>query len=202
MGRFRIRRKRPELVVVVSLLHFGLHADLKQLQEAVYEQIRVLNSISDGILIFYGRCGNSLSDIKRDFPELSCDLGFLTDERGERVGDCISAALGGDGRYDRVISENRGLVMFMTPMWASNWSGMRSKGGPDGGRGSGLDPLFRGPDAKKVARIDTGLAFEPGFDEHVGLFAERYGLEVMDLPGCFSPAECSFRRAKDGLRNR
>ena len=94
----RLRPKRPgctsHLTVVASPLRIGLHTSLERLKAAVYDDIRRLSAFSDGILIFYGKCGNSLADLEKDFSDLSCPLYFLADESGERIDDCIAAALG------------------------------------------------------------------------------------------------------------
>ncbi|MDD1760490.1 MAG: DUF1638 domain-containing protein [Methanothrix sp.] len=79
-SRLGIRPSRADsLVVVVSLLRLGLHSDLHLLRTAVYDEIRRLSAFSDGILIFYGRCGDSLSHLEEDLADLSCPLYFLTD---------------------------------------------------------------------------------------------------------------------------
>jgi len=59
-------RRAAELVVVVSPLRLGLHSNLEQLKAAVYDNIRRLAAFSDGILIFYGKCGNALADLEHD----------------------------------------------------------------------------------------------------------------------------------------
>ena len=73
--------KAAELAVVVSPLRLGLHSDLEQLKAAVYDNIRRLAAFSDGILIFYGKCGNALADLEHDLSDLACPIYFLTDER-------------------------------------------------------------------------------------------------------------------------
>ncbi len=114
-------RKAAELVVVVSPLRLGLHSDLDLLKAAVYDNIRRLAAFSDGILIFYGKCGNALADLEHDLSDLACTIYFLTDERGERIDDCIALALGGNKNYDRTLAEHQDVALFMTPMWASHW---------------------------------------------------------------------------------
>jgi hypothetical protein len=94
------------------------------LKGAVYDNIRRHSQFSDGILIFYGKCGNSLADLEHDLLDLSCPLYFLTDEQGERIDDCIAVAFGGNENYDRALAEHQDAALFMTPMWASNWKAM------------------------------------------------------------------------------
>ena len=81
-------------MVVVSLLRLGLHSDLELLRAAVYDEVRNLSAFSDSILIFYGRCGDSLAQVKEDLADLSCPLYFLNDDKGQTIDDCIAVALG------------------------------------------------------------------------------------------------------------
>jgi hypothetical protein len=127
--------KAAQLAVVVSPLRLGLHSDLEQLKTAVYDNIRSLASFSDGILIFYGKCGNALADLEQDLADLACPVYFLTDESGERIDDCIALDLCGNENYDRALAEHQDVALFMTPMWASNWKTM----GDDAASGKRLD---------------------------------------------------------------
>jgi hypothetical protein len=184
---------------VVSLLRLGLHSDLELLRTAVYDEIRRLSAFSDGILIFYGRCGDSLAHIQEDLADLSCPLFFLADDQGQRIDDCIATALGGNEEYDRTLSEHKDVAVFLTPMWASSWKAMREEVASFG-RGRDLRAMLKGSGLKRVAGIDTGLAFEKGFEEKVDGFAREFGLERIDLPGGTRVAEKSYQRAKSSLR--
>ena len=198
-SRLGIRPSRAEgLAVVVSLLRLGLHSDLELLQTAVYDEIRRLSAFSDGILIFYGRCGDFLSHLEEDLADLSCPLYFLTDGQGQRIDDCIATALGGNEEYDRTLSEHKDVAVFMTPMWASGWKVMREENASMG-RGRDLRAMLKGTGLRRVARIDTGLSFEKGFGEKVDGFAQEFGLEKIDLLGGTSVAEKSYERAKSSL---
>ena len=200
LSRLVIRSSRPEgLTVVVSLLRLGLHSDLELLQTAVYDEIRRLSAFSDGILIFYGRCGDSLSHIQEDLADLSCPLYFLADDKGQRIDDCIAMALGGNEEYERTLSEHKDVAVFLTPMWASSWKDMRAEVASFG-RGRDLRAMLKGSGLKKVAKIETGLTFEKGFKEKVDGFAREFGLERIDLLGGTRVAEKSYERAKSSLR--
>jgi hypothetical protein len=187
-----------DLVVVVSPLRLGLHSDLEQLKAAVYDNIRRLAAFSDGILIFYGKCGNSLADLEHDLSDLACPIYFLTDEQGERIDDCIALALGGNENYDQTLAEHQDVALFMTPMWASHLKTM----GDEAASGKRLDlgTMLKGTVMTKVARIDTGLCFEPGFIEKVDGFAREFGLQRIELPGGTAVAKGCYERAKSRLR--
>jgi len=186
------------LTVVVSLLRLGLHSDLDLLRTAVYDEIRQLSAFSDGMLIFYGRCGDSLAHIEEDIADLTCPLYFLADDQGRRIDDCIATALGGNEEYDRALSEHKDVAVFLTPMWASSWKAMREEIASSG-RGRDLRAMLKGSGLKRVAKIDTALTFEKGFQVKVDGFAREFGLERIDLPGSTSVAEKSYERAKSSL---
>ena len=199
ISRFGIHTSRPEgLTVVVSLLRLGLHSDLELLQTAVYDEIRRLSAFSDGMLIFYGRCGDFLAHIQEDLVDLSCPLFFLADDQGRRIDDCIATALGGNEEYDRTLAEHKDVAVFLTPMWASSWRAMREEI-TSSGSGRDLRAMLKGTGLKRVAGIDTGLTFEKGFEEKVDGFAREFGLEKIDLSGGTSVAEKSYERAKSCL---
>ena len=185
-------------VVVVSPLLLGLHSDLEQLKAAVYNNIRRLSAFSDGILIFYGKCGSALADLEHDLSDLSCPIYFLTDEQGERIDDCIALALGGNGNYDRTLTEHQDVALFMTPMWASNWKVMGQEDEASG-KPRDLGAMLKGTGMRKVARIDTGLFFEAGLEEKVDGFAREFGLQRIELQGGTAVAKGSYERAKSRL---
>ena len=199
LSRLGIRSSPAEgLTVVVSLLRLGLHSDLELLRTAVYDEIRRMSAFSDEILIFYGRCGDSLAHIQEDLADLSCPLYFLADDQGRRIDDCIATALGGNEEYERALSEHKDVAVFLTPMWASSWKAMSEDASPGSGRD--LRAMLKGSGLKKVAKIDTGLPFENGFEEKVDGFAREFGLEKIDLPGGTRVAEKSYERAKSSLQ--
>jgi hypothetical protein len=184
--------------VVASPLRIGLHTSLERLKAAVYDDICRLAGFSDGILIFYGKCGNSLADLEKDFSDLSCPLYFLADESGERIDDCIAAALGGNEVYARTLAEHQDVALFLTPMWAANWKAMDREEAASGSRRD-LAAMLKGTVMSRVAKIDTGLCYEKGFDENVAAFARQFGLEEIALPGGAAVAEKSYERAKERL---
>jgi hypothetical protein len=197
-SRGSAQQKAADLVIVVSPLRLGLHSDLELLKVAVYDNIRRLSAFSDGILIFYGKCGNALANLEHDLSDLSCPLCFLTDESGERIDDCIAIALGGNENYDRALAEHQDVALFMTLMWACNWRAM----GEEAASGQRLDlgAMLKGTGMRKVARIDTGLCFETGFEEKVDGFAREFGLQRIELQGETAVAKGSYERAKSCLQ--
>jgi len=192
----KIRRRlenqhKPKITVVVNMLRRGLHADVEMVRVEVYRKIMEMSRFSDRILIFYGTCGHSLSNLEKDFEDLGCQLYFLKDEKGEIVEDCISAALGGNDVYARTLVNSEG-TFYLTPMWASNWEEKQKDNAI----------LSSEPDTKflklygRVAKINTGLSYEPDFDKKVSDFARFFNLKIVELQGSKKIAEQSYQNAK------
>jgi hypothetical protein len=197
----RVQQNRgQELTVVVSLLKKALHSDEKLLREEVYWSIKDHSTFSDGILIFFGLCGNALADLEEDFRHLPCPLYFLADSEGKRIDDCIAAAFGGNREYAEALSSFPGVGIFFTPMWAYHWREIdrevrRSSKSKDLGRM--LTDLGYG----KVARLDTGLKFISDFEieSKINDFARLYNLEIIRLHGGTKVVERCYWQAKGNL---
>ncbi|KAB2945246.1 MAG: DUF1638 domain-containing protein (plasmid) [Candidatus Methanoperedens sp.] len=182
---------KPKVTVVANMLRRGLHADVEMVRVEVYRKIMEMSRFSDRILIFYGTCGHSLSNLEKDFENLGCQLYFLKDEKGEIVEDCISLALGGNDVYARSLVNGEG-TFCLTPMWASNWE-EKSK-----------DNAILSPESDtkylklygRAAKINTGLSYEPDFDKNVRDFARFFDLKIVELQGSKKIAEQSYQNAK------
>ncbi|MDM7918520.1 MAG: DUF1638 domain-containing protein [Methanosarcina sp.] len=193
----KIRSKAVKKVdVVVNLLRLGLHADLELLKSEVYKNIREMAAFSDGILIFYGTCGHVLGDLEKDFIDIECPLFFLKDRDGETVEDCISAALGGNDAYARVMLEYRGKgTIYLTPMWASSWKSLEKESGSK-------DFNYRylkNPGYCLAAKINTGIPYESDFYQNVQEFALTFGMEIIDIKGSAEIAEQSYLAAMEAI---
>ncbi len=188
--------KKKTVTVVVNLLRQDLHSDLEQLKAKVYENVREMAHFSDNILIFYGSCGHTLGKLKEDFADLGCSLSFLKDENGEMIEDCISLALGGNEAYARCMLEFRGIgTIYLTPMWASSWKRLENKAqGRDFNNKYLKNSLYC-----MTAKIDTGFANNPEFDENVKEFASKFDMKITDLKGSMEIAEQSYLTARNDI---
>jgi hypothetical protein len=113
-GRANENASEQEHIVVVNVLRMALHSDGKLIKEEVYKNVREMSRFSDGILLLYGLCGNSLGDIGNDLRDLSCPIYFLTDRDDKRVDDCIAVALGGNTRYEETLRGFPEVGFFFT----------------------------------------------------------------------------------------
>jgi hypothetical protein len=180
--------KQNKSTVVANMLRRGLHKNVELLKAEVYRNIREMSQFSDGILVFYGTCGLSLVNLEKD----GCQLYFLKDEKGETVEDCISASLGGNDAYVRTLVNCESAGMFyLTPMWASSWEDLPK------------DKMFDIKYLKRyerVAKVNTGLSYEPDFDIKVRDFARFFNLKVTELKGSKKVVEQSYKNAKGGIK--
>ena len=116
------KQEEKSLTLNIYMLELALHAIPENLKKIVYSKVRAMVPHSDGILLFYGLCGNVLGKVEEDFRIPGCKVCILKEENGEIVDDCIGAVLGGRGRYLEVLKNCKGVgTFFLTPMWAANW---------------------------------------------------------------------------------
>ena len=172
-------------ILVLNILEIvGMGKKRTILKTNVYDAILKMSLFSDGMLLFYGLCGNLLKGIEGDFKFLECPLVLLRDPEGNIVDDCICAALGGKRAFMEKIKSFRGERVFMiTPMWAANWEKMVVANG----FARSLENLeeskmvFRAARYTQVAKINTGLNDQQNFESRVREFAAFYGFGITEL---------------------
>lgn len=175
------------LVVVVHVLTLGLHVDGVLLMQEVYRQIERLAAFSDGIFVLYG-VFDALRTLEHDFNDSVCPLFFLADDDGAKVEDCIALALGGNEEYANVLTNDKDIALFLTPMWAAHWQDLHE----------GFT-LMKHVRFKKVAKVDTALSYEPDFDANVNECAKQFNLHPVPLKGDTTVVHRSYLRAKSGV---
>ena len=109
------RRRVDNLAVVVNVLRLGIHIDSTLLKQEVYRQIERMADFSDGIFVLYGIC-DALRTLEQDFNGSACPLFFLAGDDGAKVEDCIALALGGNQAYANVLTNDKNIMLFLTPM--------------------------------------------------------------------------------------
>ncbi|HWR25366.1 MAG TPA: DUF1638 domain-containing protein [Methanosarcina sp.] len=68
------KEKKQEITVVVNLLRKDLHSDIDLLQSEVYLNAKEMSKISNGILLFYGKCGFSSEKVQAELQQLDCPI--------------------------------------------------------------------------------------------------------------------------------
>jgi hypothetical protein len=188
---------RRNVTVVVKMMKLALHTDIDILKSEVYRNIEEMAGFSDGILIFYGTCGHSLGNLETDFKDLDCSLYFLKDGIGEKVEDCISAALGGNDAYAETMLSNRGVgTIYLTPMWASSWDEIEN----DGFSSPDFDiKTLKSPRYSRIARIHTEISRDPDFNKNAIKVARKFDMEIVDIKGSAEIARDSYLNARNGI---
>lgn len=190
------KKNIDKFTVIVHLMELGLHTDPQLLRNEVYKKIEHIASYSDGILLFYGLCGNSLKNVEAELSHLQCPLFFLKDNENARVEDCISTALGGNYAYEKAFELCRGKgTIFFTPMWASNWKAVDKKNNISSDINK-LTNSFKKQHIEKIIKINTSGSYNRHFEEHMEQFAKHFQLDIADMPGNMNIAEKSFMEAK------
>lgn len=176
--------KGDGLTLVVEMLELALHAKPEHLKDVVYGKAREMAEFSDGILLFYGLCGNVLGKVDTELADLSCPVRILKEDNGDVIDDCIGAVLGGRAAYlEKLTSFNGVGTFFMTPMWAAHWREMVVSAGmtpdPDDLKLSKF--VFDYAGYKNVAKMDTGLNYEKKFEPMVEEFAKLFDFDIIDM---------------------
>ncbi len=173
-----------DLIIAVEILELALHATPDDLKKVVYEKARKMSGYSDGILLFYGLCGNVLGNVDMELADLPCPVRILKEDNGDVVDDCIGAVLGSRASYLEKLKSFNGVgTFFMTPMWAAHWREMVVSAGmtsdPEDIKLSKF--VFDYAGYRNVAKMDTGLYYEKQFEPMVEEFARLFDFNVIDM---------------------
>ncbi len=196
------------LTVVVNILELGLHMHPKDLKSAVYQNIREILPFSNGILLFYGLCGNVLGDVEKDFSmeKDDCIVRILRDKDDRIVDDCIGATVGGCANYFKILKENsKEPAFFFTPMYANSWkkfkvSGIDYNTNPE--EALKMDKMVNDMSGySRVAKVTTGLTYVKNFDEKIEEHAELFGYSIFEIQGDQEIFEKCYFSIKDELNN-
>ncbi|MDP2216399.1 MAG: DUF1638 domain-containing protein [Methanolobus sp.] len=192
------------LTLIVYMLELALHARPDNLKKVVYDKTEELSRYADGILLFYGLCGNVLGKIEEDFSSSPCIVRILKEDNGTVVDDCIGAVLGGRAAYLEKLTGSRGVgTFFMTPMWAAHWREMVVSAGmtqdPNDIKMSKF--VFDHAGYKNVARMDTGLYYEKDFDFMVEEFARLFEFNIIEMRASPALVEDCYSKMCADLRS-
>lgn len=188
------RMKERELTVVVNLLRKDLHSDIDNLQSEVYLNAKEMSKISDGILLFYGKCGYSSEKVQDGLQMLDCPVYFLRDAERNSVDDCISVALGGNDIYKKtmLLGNGRGAI-YATPMWLSSMSetDYRSTESFQNVRKYLSSPMY-----SLLFKINNQNYNDNNFHRNVTEFAKLFDMEIINIDGSMDVAINSYTEAK------
>ncbi|MDY0385664.1 MAG: DUF1638 domain-containing protein [Methanolobus sp.] len=199
---------QDELTVVVNILELGLHIVPKKLKSEVYQNIRKMTHFSNGLLLFYGLCGNVLGKVEEDFclEKDGCVVRILKDD--ERVvDDCIGATVGGCANYLKLLKEHsKEPAFFFTPMYANSWrefevSGIDYNSNPEEAlkMGKMINDLAG---YSRVAKVNTGLEYTKDIDEKIEEYAKLFGYSIFEICGSQELFEKCYHSIKDEIKNK
>ncbi|WP_292464421.1 DUF1638 domain-containing protein [Methanolobus sp.] len=196
-----------ESIVVVNILELGLHAVPKTLKFEVYQNIKKMISFSDGILLFYGLCGNVLGKVEEDFclEKDGCIVRILRDD--ERiVDDCIGATVGGGANYLKLLKANsKEPAFFFTPMYASSWKELLgfAKYHSDPEKAFKMAKMVNDlAGYSRVAKVNTGLTYVKDIDAKIEEYANLFGYSTFEVSGNQEIFEKCYFSIKDEIKNK
>jgi hypothetical protein len=177
-----------EFTIVVNLMELGLHAVPKILKSEVYQKIREMIPFSNGLLIFYGLCGNVLGNVEEDFclEKDGCTVRILRDD--ERVvDDCIGATVGGGANYLKLLkTHSKEPAFFFTPMYASSWRELLNINKLNSNPEKALKMAKKINDLagySRVAKVNTGLTYVKDIDAKIEEYAKLFGYSTFEING-------------------
>ncbi len=173
-------------IITINMLSISLHGNPGSLRDHVYSNVKNIAQYSNGILLFYGLCGNVLKQIENDLNSPSCPVSILKDSDGKIVDDCIGAVVGGRKSFLKMISSfNRKNTLVMTPMWINNWKKMFKYSGF-------IEHTDHIETAKfvldtmgyeNVVKINNRSPHIKNYHDKVEEFADLFGLNVLEIDG-------------------
>ncbi|MBP1909211.1 DUF1638 domain-containing protein [Methanolobus bombayensis] len=191
------RKKQQKLTVVVNLLRKDLHSDIDHLQSEVYLNAREISKISDGILLFYGKCGYSSEKVQDDLQGLDCPVYFLRDDERNVVDDCVSVALGGNDVYTKtmLLGNGRGAI-YATPMWLSsmNETDYKSTESYQNAKKYLSSPMYC-----LLFKINNHNYKDNNFHRNASEFATLFDMEIINTDGTMDIAINSYMEAKTSI---
>ena len=192
--------------LVVWELEVGLHEIPKTLKEAVYENIRAFSEKVNGIMLFYGLCGNVLGKVESECSTADCPVMVLRDYDNEVVDDCIGATIGGRGPYLSLLKSFHGEGTFIfTPMYAATteefFEYSRDRKGLTEEEMYEMNQfMFDECNYKHVGNLETGLHYTKNVEENIKRFADKYHFDVIPLSGGSQDLFVeNFRRLKEAV---
>ena len=196
-----------ESIVIVNILELGLHAVPKTLKSEVYQSIREMIPFSDGILLFYGLCGNVLGKVEEDFclEKDGCIVRILRDD--ERiVDDCIGATVGGGANYLKLLkTHSKEPAFFFTPMYASSWKELLgfAKYHSDPEKALNMAKMVNDlAGYSRVAKVNTGLTYVKDIDAKIEEYASLFGYSTFEISGNQEIFEKCYLSMKDEIKNK
>jgi hypothetical protein len=187
-----------EDAIILQLIEFSMESKPDKIKNLVYEKINNLQPYVNGVMAFYGLCGNVLGHIEDDLSKPNCPVRILKDENGEIADDCIGVSLGGRKQYLSILkSGTRGEgTFFLTPMQAAHWRELAHSSAvtPDPNDDDMIRMVFEYSNYKNVGKVATGLKYEDKFDDIVDDFSKRFNMKIIEYEGTAAVIEKTYEK--------
>jgi hypothetical protein len=191
------KEKKQELTVVVNLLRKGLHSDIDLLQSEVYLNAKEMSKISNGILLFYGKCGFSSEKAQSELHQLGCPIYFLKDDGKNIVDDCISVALGGNEIYTKTMLSGNGKgAIYATPMVLSDLNETNYKSSESYKK---ISKYLTSPMYSLLFKINNQNYKDVNFHRNASEFAKIFNMSIVNVNGTMKIAINSYMEAKTDI---
>jgi len=191
------KKKKQELTVVVNLLRKGLHSDVDLLQSEVYLNAKEMSKISNGIFLFYGKCGFSSEKIQAKLQQLGCPIYFLRDDGRNIVDDCISVALGGNEIYTKTMLSGNGKgAIYATPMVLSDLNETNYKSSEFYKK---ISKYLSSPMYSLLFKINNQDYKDVNFNRNASEFASIFNMDIINVNGTMKIAINSYKEAKTDI---
>jgi Protein of unknown function (DUF1638). len=191
------KEKKQELTVVVNLLRKGLHSDIDLLQSEVYLNAKEMSKVSNGILLFYGKCGFSSEKTQAELQQLRCPIYFLRDDGRNIVDDCISVALGGNEIYTQTMLSGNGKgSIYATPMVLSDLNETNYKSSESYKK---ISKYLISPMYSLLFKINNQDYKDVNFHRNASEFAKIFNMNIINVNGTMKIAINSYMEAKTDI---
>lgn len=196
--------------VIIWMMNLGLHEEPKDLKAEVYADLKKIDGRIDGIMMYYGLCGQAFNDILDWSKEnMKTPVTIFKDKSGKICDDCICVPIGGTDRYYELLKKYPG-VMYLTPAFACSQDELllkmeMFKGLENDGKANYemLKMILDMAGYTTTMKIDTHIGDQEHFQSECERYAKNLGLKLTELEEGWTStqiADDTYAEAKSFLR--
>lgn len=186
--------------VIIWDMSLGLHQEPEILKEKIHDELKRIDGLVDGLILYYGLCGQALLGICEWAEQnLRTPLTIFKDRQGKICDDCIAVPLGGSEAYLKLLRKYPG-IMYLTPAMAGNQDEFMDKMeifkglGDDGPKDYDMLKMILDMAGYKYAmKIQTGLGDQDTFQQSCEEYVKKLDLELIELEDGWTSTEVADR---------
>jgi hypothetical protein len=195
--------------VFIWMMSLGLHTEPEDLKKKVDDEMLSIDGMFDGILLYYGLCGQAFKGIDDWAREnMKTPVTILKDAKGRICDDCICVPIDGTDNYYSLLKKYPG-VMYLTPAIAINHDEFVTRLDLT----KGLDESMKGYEFIKILLdmagyknsliIPSKIGDQEHFLQEAQIYSDKLGLKMLnELDPSFATtavADRSYAAAKAHL---